>query len=917
MATAASGATGADPMDTPLMRQYALLKAQDPEAFLFFRLGDFYELFGPDAVRGSGLLGITLTSRDGTVPMAGVPVRAARAHVRTLVRAGYRVAIAEQMEEPGPGKRLVRRAVVEVVTPGAELCDALDADPKARRLAALVAGGVEESGEVRYGLVVADVSTGTVLLGTADPRTLPGLLGRLDLAEVVLSEATLAALPATVRALASAGSTAPVWTQLPALAEASGAEMAGAPAAGRLGPDHPVERALGDADPVTGAAVALLVVYLDRVAPGATEALRTVTPLTPDRLLEVDAFTRRSLEILHPLDGLGATATATLVGVVDHTQTAPGARLLREWLLAPLADRAAIEARQDVVAALRAQGAARARLRRALDGMRDLERLAVRLDMERITPRELGALGESVRRLPELHAGLADLEAAASEAAASEVAGPAGAGPLPLVPAFRCATQELETLGAEVARILVERPPVTLGESPAVQPGVCADLDGARAARAEAERLLQEHAAQERARTGLTSLKLGQVRGQGYHLELSRAQSARVPAEYRSRGTFSNAVRYTTDQLRAQERALEAALRDETRYEARAFDALRDRLRHRAPRVGAAGRALAALDVLVGFAQVAEQGDYVRPRLSEGPVFRADGLRHPVVERLAAPGTYIPNAVCLDPAQSLLVVTGPNMGGKSTVLRAVALTVVLAQAGCPVPARDLELGVADRLMSRVGASDALYRGESTFMVEMRETAAILHHATSDSVVILDELGRGTSSADGVVLAQAVTEALAARGCRTLFATHYHELAAVAAQLPTAGVAHMAVAESGDQVVFLHRLDPGPSDRSYGLHVAAMAGVPPEVVARAAALQAAALDGPHQASLDGPHQASLVGEGAAGRQPPPADAGDGGPAARVLRDLRTLSVAQTTPLDALLRLAAWQQALGASSAASAS
>jgi DNA mismatch repair protein MutS len=596
-------------------------------------------------------------------------------------------------------------------------------------------------------------------------------------------------------------------------------------------------------------------------------------------------MTRRNLELVEPLRP--GARDATLLETIDCTLTPMGARLIRAWLLSPLRDPGAIVHRLDAVGVCVRDGRGRARLREALDGVRDLERLAGRAAAGRATPRELGALRDSFARLPDLLEALAGLGDRGSSAALARAEAE-----LDLLP----------DLALELRAALADRPPATLAEGGVIRPGFDAELDELRDLRDGGKRYIAALQQRERERTGIPSLKVGFNKVFGYYLEITHAQSSRVPAEYERRQTLAGAERYVTPELKAHEaKVLGAEVRIIEREE-RLFGALRASVGRVIERIQVTAGALARLDVWSGLAEVAVTHRYVRPDVTAGFGLSLRQSRHPVIERLVGRDRFIPNDVRFSEAERVLLVTGPNMAGKSTILRQIGLVVVLAQMGSFVPAEAAEVGVVDRLFTRVGASDDLARGQSTFMVEMSETSAILHDATTGSLVLLDEIGRGTSTYDGVAIAWAVTEHLHDRvGCKTMFATHYHELMQLPEQLQHARNLNVAVRETGGTVVFLHRLEPGGTDRSYGIHVAQLAGLPPAVVHRAREVLG---------TLEGDHRV------VPGAPPPPRDPTQFAlfgtidpPPHPVVEEIRGLDLDGMTPREALLRLAELQRRAG--------
>jgi len=547
--------------------------------------------------------------------------------------------------------------------------------------------------------------------------------------------------------------------------------------------------------------------YLGELQPAGLPQLRRPVARRAEGTLYLDAMTRRNLEIAEPLRA--GNDAATLLGVLDRTVTPMGSRLLRQWLLHPHTERAAIERRLDAVELLAGDEARRRTLTAALDGVRDLERLGARAAARRANPRDLGALRDSIARLPMVRdavAGLYGLDA--------------GFDPL-------------EDVGAALDAALVERPPASLGDGDTIRPGADAELDALRALRDGGRNFLAELQTRERQRTGIASLKVGYNKVFGYFLEVTKANKDNVPAEYERRQTLTGAERYVTPELKEYEAKILGAEEAIARLEEQLFAAARDVAGTAIARIQDAAARVAAADALAAFADAAVRERYVRPGITDDYALELTACRHPVVERMMPREAFIPNDVRLDAARQILIVTGPNMAGKSTVLRQVGLCVLMAQAGSFVPADAAEIGVVDRLFTRVGASDDLARGQSTFMVEMSETAAILHNATRRSLVLLDEIGRGTSTYDGVAIAWSVVEYLHETvGCKTIFATHYHELTQLEDRFSRVANANVAVHESGEEIVFLHRLRPGGADRSYGIHVARIAGLPGAVVARA-------------------------------------------------------------------------------------
>ena len=850
--------------DTPVMQQYREIKARHPQTILFFRMGDFYEMFEDDAKLAARELGLTLTSRNNggaaEVPLAGVPVKAATDYLRRLIAKGHRVAICEQVEDPKLAKGVVRRAVVETVTPGTVLSeDWLDRN----RNNYLVA--VDPRG-ANAGIAGLDLTTGELILEVVPASELESALARYEARELVLPAETAIAAPAGTITAREA------WEYDPELAREDLTRTYGVASLDGLG-------VAGEDRPALGAAGALLR-YARDLKPGGLPHLAHPRIVRRGDVLPLDEMTRRNLELVEPLRA-GAEG-ATLLEVIDRTLTPMGGRLLRRWLLAPLVDPAAINSRLDAVQVLARDGRGRERLREALDGVRDLERLAGRAALGRANPRELGALRDSILRLPDVAGAVGGLE---------------GRERSTLLETTAHTLDLLTDVGDELARALVERPPAQLDDGDTIRTGFDRELDELKEARDGGKQYIATLQARERERTGIGSLKVGFNKVFGYYIEITHAHRERVPTDYERRQTLTGAERYVTPDLKEYEAKVLGAEERIAKREAELLDALRHHVAQAIARVQSSAGLLAQLDTWAALADVAERERYVRPEVNAGFTLQLEGSRHPVVERMMAREAFIPNDIALDEAGRVIVLTGPNMAGKSTLLRQAGLCVVLAQMGSFVPCRRASIGVVDRLFTRVGASDNLVRGQSTFMVEMSETSAILHGATGRSLVLLDEIGRGTSTYDGVAIAWAVTEYLHNTiGCKTVFATHYHELTQLTEELEHARNFNVAVREVGDEIVFLHRLEPGGADRSYGIHVGRLAGLPDPVVTRAWQVLKLLEAGHHVATQrpPSPLDASQLGLFAAPAPDP------------LLLELDGLDVNTLSPLDALHRLAAWKQ-----------
>ena len=883
---------------TPMMKQYLEVKAQVPGAILFFRLGDFYEMFFEDAVKASGLLNITLTARSkgaDKVPMCGVPHHSARRYIARLINFGCKVAICEQVEEAG-GPGIVRREVVRVVTPGMVLDDDVLEATENNFLAALKPP--TEDGE-SWGAVLLDASTGEFLaLAPASLEVLGDELGRAKVRELLVPEGSLGPRLDSLLELLSAK---PALATLPP--DAFDVRRGEAQLKAHFQVASLDGYGLDPKSPSVGAACAALR-YLKETQKTPAAHVDRISLLARGTQLVLDESCRTHLELLKTMkDG---ARPGSLLGVLDQTSTAAGARKLSRWISAPLAQVAAIDARLDAVALLLGKAVWREELGALLKQVADVERLCGRLSLASGTPRDLKGLGRSLVCLGQLGAAVGQ-----------------GAGLPPLLKSLcgPLTSTQIQALGSTLESALLDEPPAVVAEGGFIRPGYDAELDGYVALATSGKDTLVKLEARERARTGIGSLKVRFNRVFGYYLEVTKANLHLVPKEWTRKQTMVGGERYATDELREYEEKVLSADEKRIALEQRLFEQLRALVVAQAFGLRAAADAAATLDVLISFARVSAAGRYVRPTIDESQVLQIEGGRHPVVEKsLPAGDLFVPNDVRLDREEAqLLVITGPNMAGKSTVMRQVALTVVMAQAGCFVPARAARIGLCDRVFTRVGASDNLARGQSTFMVEMTETAHILHHATRRSLVVLDEIGRGTSTFDGLSIAWAVAEQLHDRvGARTLFATHYHELTDLARERPRVKNCSIAVKEVEGRVLFLRKLVSGSASKSYGIEVARLAGLPPEVIARARELlhnlEASELDETGHprlarklpsANAAAPtivdlSQLALFG---------PVAATVSGPKESVLRALEEFSLDASSPLEALNAIARWKAALG--------
>ena len=787
---------------TPLMQQYLTIKAQHPDTLVLFRMGDFYELFYEDARKAARLLNITLTKRGESagapVVMAGVPHHAAEQYLARLIKLGESVVIAEQVGEVGLDKGPVRREVVRIVTPGTATDESL-LDPRVQNL---LAAACHSNGH--YGLAWMELSSGRfAVLETERMGDWQAELHRLRPSELLTPEEAVLDLGGLK------GRARPMWHFDPASARRLLTEQFGTRDLRGFGADE-----LGAA---LGAAGALLQ-YVQETQKARLTHLTGLRVEAVEDALILDPATRRNLEIEHSLSD---AHDITLAGVLDRCVSAMGSRQLRRWLLRPLRDRVRVGARHDAVAALLDGGGYRG-LREALRSVADMERILARVALRSARPRDLSGLSLSLAGLPAVKAALAAAEA-------------------PLLRELLLQLGDHTGLSAHLGRALADEPPLTVKDGGVFRRGFDALLDELRGLSENADSYLVELEQRERARSGIDALKLGYNRVHGYYIEIGKSHIAKIPLDYTRRQTLTNAERYITEELkRFEEKVLSArdrALAREKQLHEELLDLLTAQLRP----LQEVAAALAELDALACFAERAEALRWSRPQLDETPGMEIRAGRHPVVEQtLTTP--FVPNDLELNPGRRLLVITGPNMGGKSTYMRQTALIVLLAHAGSFVPAEAARIGPVDRIFTRIGAADDLARAQSTFMVEMSETANILHNATAQSVVLMDEIGRGTSTYDGLALARACAEHLASRvGAWTLFATHYFELTALASEMAGIANVHLDAAEysnaGGEQLVFLHQVRPGPANRSYGLQVAALAGVPAAVTARARAVLA--------------------------------------------------------------------------------
>lgn len=856
---------------TPVFKQYWDVKEQYPDVILLFRIGDFYEMFGRDAETASAALEITLTSRDYSegerIPMCGIPHHAAERYIARLVTAGHRVAVCDQVEDARFAKNLVRREVTRIITPGIVLEDSMLSAGANNFLVALELQGSEE--QRKTGIAVCDVSTGEFAVAEwteqGASRSLSDELGRLRPSEIVLDTAQR---PQFLQAMGGGEEPAVLVDAIrddyfrrsseEFLLEHFGVRsLEGFGCAGK---------------PAAVAAAASLLRYLKARQVDIKALIQTLYCYSFSDKLGLDRSARRNLELTET--SFSGDRSRSLLSVLNFTCTAPGARLLRRWLEEPLVNAAEIRSRHDLVEEFVSDSLLRGDLRQKMRPIADIERLATRCAAGHASPRDLAALRATLQALPEL------LDVIST--ARGEVAG------------LAAGADALQDLYELLAAALVDDPPGNLRDGNVIRDGYDEHLDETRSRSSKGKEWIAELETRERERTGIKSLKVGFNNVFGYFIEITRANIESVPSDYIRKQTLANAERFYTPELKDWEAQILGADERIQAIEQRLFTELRTKLGRESERMRRAGALIAQLDTLASLAEAAVRHDYARPQVDDGSVIEIRDGRHPVVERFGEE-PFIPNDTDLDgTGQRILIITGPNMAGKSTYLRQVALIVLMAQAGSFVPASSARIGVVDRIFTRVGAHDDLAAGQSTFMVEMTETAAILNHATDRSLVVLDEVGRGTSTYDGLAIAWSVVEALHEIGCRTLFATHYHHLNSLPERLDGVCNYRVAVREEGEQIIWLRRIVPGGTDRSYGIHVARVAGLPSGVIRRASAVlsdleaSSAARDGIAPTRVSAERKKVQLTLFEVENHP-------------VLEELRSLDINSLTPVEALMRL----------------
>ncbi|WP_075074243.1 DNA mismatch repair protein MutS [Longilinea arvoryzae] len=848
---------------TPIRQQYLDIKRQHPDAILFFRLGDFYETFDDDAEIASRELDIVLTSRGvakGTrIPMAGIPYHAVENYLARLIDKGYHVAICEQMGDQ-PVKGLFPRKVIRVVTPGTVVEPGLLKGDRNNYLVGVF------SDENRAGVAYVDITTGEFAATELEGEDIAGMLRaeliRLNPAEVLL--------PETIEIQNGFPGHITHWPDWRFESGRCQETLLRQFEAGTL--DGFGLHGLGDAIRAAGAVLQ----YLQETQPTALQLLNSLSTYSLNEFMTLDAATRRNLELTETIR-TGETQ-GSLLSVLDHTTTPMGKRLMRQWVSKPLLDPAAIRRRQDGVAYLVTQGLLRAELRTALRPLGDLERLINRVISGHAGPRDLTAIRATLQHLP----GVLALFAAQP----SELADP--------LTGLDLCSEELQLLETAVS----EEPPATLQNSGIIRSGYSGELDNVIEASGHARDWIANLESVERERTGVKNLKVGYNKVFGYYIEISNSNTANAPQDYIRKQTLVNAERYITPEMKEYEALVLNAEERIREIEGRLFKEICARLAAASARMLSTARSLANLDVLASLAEAAAVGNYVRPELSEDTRLEIRDGRHPVVENTLSGDRFVPNDATFEPGEMVRVITGPNMSGKSTFLRQVALIVLMAQIGSFVPASSAHIGLVDRIFTRIGAQDEIHAGQSTFMVEMIEAANILNHATARSLLILDEIGRGTSTYDGVSIAWAVVEYIhnhPGLRSRTLFATHYHELTQLADLLPGVRNYNVAVSEAGGKVVFLHKIVPGGADRSYGIHVAQLAGLPKPVIQRASEIMHTLEQSSGKAVKIAPglsQQMALFPE----TNP-------------MLDELEELDINSMSPIEALNKLYEWQRKFG--------
>lgn len=847
---------------TPMMEQYYQIKDQYPDAFLFYRVGDFYELYEDDAIKGSQILELTLTHRsnksENPIPMAGVPHMAVDSYVNTLVEKGYKVAICEQLEDPKKAKGMVKRGIIQLVTPGTKMAQGPDDSQESNYLTSVVekAGG--------YGLAYSDLSTGEIF-ATHVKRY----------AEVVNELLSLRTREVVFAGNLSASDRdrlqkANITVSEPAELEGEYAEISY------------VQQKLTDS--MEKAAVRQLVVYLLATQKRSLAHLQVAESFEIGQYLQMANTVQRNLELTQ--SATTGRKRGSLFWVLDKTTTAMGGRLLKQWLSRPLLSLDRIKQRQQMVQALLDDYFTRENIVDSLKGVYDLERLSGRVAFGNVNPRELLQLAKSLEATKPIIQALAESGN-------------------PDLEKYGQGIDPQSELAESITNCLVDQPPISAKDGGIIRAGVSEDLDKYREAMNGGKKWLAQMEMEERQRTGIDNLKIGYNRVFGYFIQVSKGNVAKVPQDrYTRKQTLTNAERYITPELKEHENLILEAESRSTDLEYELFSQLREAVKAHIPALQELGRQLAALDVFVAFAQDAEEKNYCRPSFSSKNEIAVKNGRHPVVEAVLPAGSYIPNDLVMDEDTSIYLITGPNMSGKSTYMRQLALIAIMAQIGSFVPADSAKLPVFDQVFTRIGAADDLYSGKSTFMVEMSEANEALQHASSRSLVLFDEIGRGTATYDGMALAGAIIKYLHDKvGAKTLFATHYHELTELDETLPHLKNIHVGATEENGQLIFLHKILPGPADQSYGIHVAKLAGLPRAVLREASSMlkrleaEGAREINPSRQQLDLFSPVEVVEE-----NPLKAEQEE------LLDEISQVNLNEKTPLEVMQLVADWQQAL---------
>lgn len=847
---------------TPMMEQYYQIKEQYPDAFLFYRVGDFYELYEDDAVKGAQILELTLTHRsnksENPIPMAGVPHMAVDSYVNTLVEKGYKVAICEQLEDPKKAKGMVKRGIIQLVTPGTKMAQGPDDSQESNYLTSVVekAGG--------YGLAYSDLSTGEIFATHVKHYTeVVNELLSLRTREVVFAGKLNASDRDSLQK-------ANITVSEPAELEGEHAEISY------------VQQKLTDS--MEKAAVRQLVIYLLATQKRSLAHLQVAESFEIGQYLQMANTVQRNLELTQ--SATTGKKQGSLFWVLDKTTTAMGGRLLKQWLSRPLLSLDRINQRQQMVQALLDDYFTRENIVDSLKGVYDLERLSGRVAFGNVNPRELLQLAKSLEATKPIIQALAESGN-------------------PDLEKYGQGIDPQSELAESITNCLVDQPPISAKDGGIIRAGVSEDLDKYREAMNGGKKWLAQMEMEERQRTGIDNLKIGYNRVFGYFIQVSKGNVAKVPQDrYTRKQTLTNAERYITPELKEHENLILEAESRSTDLEYELFSQLREAVKAHIPALQKLGRQLAALDVFVAFAQDAEERNYCRPSFSSKNEIAVKNGRHPVVEAVLPAGSYIPNDLVMDEDTSIYLITGPNMSGKSTYMRQLALIAIMAQIGSFVPADSAKLPVFDQVFTRIGAADDLYSGKSTFMVEMSEANEALQHASSRSLVLFDEIGRGTATYDGMALAGAIIKYLHDKvGAKTLFATHYHELTELDESLPHLKNIHVGATEENGKLIFLHKILPGPADQSYGIHVAKLAGLPRAVLREASSMlkrleaEGAREINPSSQQLDLFSPVEVVDE-----NPLKAEQEE------LLDEISQVNLNEKTPLEVMQLVADWQQAL---------